>query len=49
MRRVAGDPGQKQDLRSRGFQRVQVFSWRKTAEETVKIYRSLLRTQQSDA
>jgi glycosyltransferase involved in cell wall biosynthesis len=49
MKQVAGDPGLKQELRGRGFQRVQVFSWRNTAEETVKIYRSLLRSEQSGA
>jgi glycosyltransferase involved in cell wall biosynthesis len=47
MKRVASDPGLKQELRGRGFQRVQVFSWRNTAEETVKIYHSVLRSRQS--
>ena len=47
MNRVAGDPGLKQELRGRGFQRIKVFSWRYTAEETVKIYRSVLCSRQS--
>lgn len=49
MERVSGDPGLKQELRGRGFQRVQMFSWRKTAEETVKIYRSLVHSRPSPA
>jgi glycosyltransferase involved in cell wall biosynthesis len=49
MQRVGGDTGLKQDLRDRGFQRVQVFSWRNTAEETVRIYRSLLCSEQRGA
>lgn len=35
---------QRDEWRNRGFTRTKLFSWRKCAEETVQVYRDLLRT-----
>ncbi len=42
LRRFAVDADVKNQLRSRGLERVKAFSWRETAEQTVAIYRSLI-------
>jgi glycosyltransferase involved in cell wall biosynthesis len=42
LRRFAADADLKSQLRSRGLERVKVFSWRETAEQTVAIYRGLI-------
>jgi glycosyltransferase involved in cell wall biosynthesis len=42
LRRFAVDSDLKNQLRSRGLERVKAFSWRETAEQTVAIYRSLI-------
>jgi glycosyltransferase involved in cell wall biosynthesis len=42
LRRFAVDTDLKNQLRSRGLERVKAFSWRETAEQTVAIYRSLI-------
>jgi hypothetical protein len=42
LRCFAVDADLKSQLRSRGLERVKVFSWRETAEQTVAIYRSLI-------
>jgi glycosyltransferase involved in cell wall biosynthesis len=39
MRRVLGDGALRQEMRERGLQRAQGFSWTKTAQETVQVYR----------
>jgi glycosyltransferase involved in cell wall biosynthesis len=38
MRRVLGNEALRQDMRERGLQRAQGFSWTKTAQETVQVY-----------
>lgn len=42
MERIAGDAALKTDLRAKGSQRVQQFSWQKTAEQTWEVLRSLV-------
>jgi glycosyltransferase involved in cell wall biosynthesis len=42
LRRFAVDAELKNDLRSRGLERVKAFSWHEAAEQTVAIYRSLV-------
>jgi glycosyltransferase involved in cell wall biosynthesis len=42
LRRFAVDADLRNQLRSRGLERVKAFSWRGTAEQTVAIYRSLI-------
>ena len=42
LRRVAGDEAYRNDLRARGRQRGSEFSWKRTAEQTVATYRSLV-------
>jgi glycosyltransferase involved in cell wall biosynthesis len=39
MRRVLGDEALRQEMRERGLRRAQGFSWTKTAQETVQVYR----------
>jgi glycosyltransferase involved in cell wall biosynthesis len=39
MRRVLGDDALQQEMRKRGLQRARGFSWTKTAQETVQVYR----------
>ena len=39
--RLAGDPALRLDLRNKGFTRVRDFSWDRTAEETIQIYREV--------
>jgi len=39
MRRVLGDEALRQEMRKRGLQRARGFSWMKTAQETVLVYR----------
>ena len=39
MRRALGDEALRQEMRERGLQRAKVFSWTKTAQETVQVYR----------
>jgi len=39
MRRVLGDEALQQQMRERGLQRAKSFSWTKTAQETVQVYR----------
>ena len=39
MRRVLGDEALRQEMRKRGLQRAKGFSWTKTAQETVQVYR----------
>ncbi len=41
--RILSDDGLRQTLVQRGYEQVQQFSWEKTAEETLRAYRSLLR------
>lgn len=43
MRRVLAEPGLREDLRGKGFERSQCFSWRKTAELTAEVYRQVCR------
>ena len=38
MERVLADPGLAQQLRGKGLERAQLFSWEKTARETLKVY-----------
>ena len=42
LQRFAVDVDLRNELRSRGLERVKAFSWRETAEQTVAIYRSLV-------
>lgn len=42
MKRLAEDRSYRKDLVEKGFQRMRRFSWRKTAEETLDVYRDLL-------
>jgi glycosyltransferase involved in cell wall biosynthesis len=42
---VGGDPAKAEDLRGRGRARVAVFSWRRTAEATMEIYRRVIAGQ----
>jgi len=39
MRRALGDEALRQEMRERGLQRAKGFSWTKTAQETVQVYR----------
>jgi len=39
MRRVLGDEALRQEMRERGLQRAEGFSWMKAAQETVQVYR----------
>jgi len=39
MRRVLGDEAFRQEMRERGLRRAEGFSWTKTAQETVQVYR----------
>jgi glycosyltransferase involved in cell wall biosynthesis len=41
LRRLVGDPSQRAELARRGAERVRPLSWRRTAEETASLYRSL--------
>jgi glycosyltransferase involved in cell wall biosynthesis len=41
LRRTASDPAFREDLSRRALARSSAFSWRKTAEETVSVYRDL--------
>lgn len=41
LRRLIGDPSGRAELARRGAERVQRLSWRRTAEETASVYRSL--------
>jgi glycosyltransferase involved in cell wall biosynthesis len=38
MERVLSDPPLQEELRRRGFRRATQFSWRQTAEETLRVY-----------
>ena len=42
LRRVSADAGLRASLRSRGLRRAAAFSWTRTAEETVAVYRRVL-------
>jgi len=42
VRQIVEDPGLQSDLRRRGFARAQEFTWRRTAEDTLDVYRKLL-------
>ena len=42
MGQVLGNPILRGELRARGLKRAQEFSWKRTAEETVAVYRSLV-------
>jgi len=39
MRRALADEALRQEMRERGLRRAQGFSWTKTAQETVQVYR----------
>jgi glycosyltransferase involved in cell wall biosynthesis len=39
MRRVLGDEALRQEMRKWGLQRARGFSWTKTAQETILVYR----------
>ena len=39
MRRVLDDEALRREMRERGLQRAKGFSWTKTAQETVQVYR----------
>lgn len=41
MMRVTADPSLRQELRMRGLEQAQKFSWERAAEETVRVYESL--------
>lgn len=41
-RRLAGDPVLRSTLIERGFRRMEAFSWRRCAEETLRVYRRVL-------
>jgi glycosyltransferase involved in cell wall biosynthesis len=41
MRRIAGDPALRDDLRSRGLARAAEFTWERTARETIEAYREI--------
>ena len=38
---LVGDPGLRERLRARGLERARRFSWRRTAEETLAVYRAV--------
>lgn len=40
--RLAGEPALRSDLIARGLQRARLFSWRRTAEATLRVYEELL-------
>jgi len=42
MRRALSDAGLRQEMRERGLQRARDFSWTKTAQETVQVYRRMM-------
>ena len=42
--RLSGDSALASDLRVRGAARARDFSWKKTAERTIELYREALRT-----
>ena len=42
MRRALDDAALRQEMRGRGLQRASGFSWTKTAQETVQVYRSAM-------
>jgi glycosyltransferase involved in cell wall biosynthesis len=41
-RSILRDPAKRADLARRGLERARLFSWRKAAEETIKVYQSVL-------
>jgi glycosyltransferase involved in cell wall biosynthesis len=43
LKRVAGDPSYAQELRARGVERARRFSWQRTAEQTLAVYRDVAR------
>jgi glycosyltransferase involved in cell wall biosynthesis len=42
MRRILSDPALAADLRARGLERAQQFSWERTAQETLAVYKHVL-------
>ncbi|MFA5160156.1 MAG: glycosyltransferase family 1 protein [Candidatus Omnitrophota bacterium] len=42
MKRVTSDPVLCRELRKKGFEQIKKFSWRKTARETIEVYKELL-------
>lgn len=45
MERVLTDPELARDLRGRGLERARLFSWEKTARETIRVYEQVARVQ----
>jgi glycosyltransferase involved in cell wall biosynthesis len=43
LKRVAAEPSYAQELRARGIERAQRFSWQRTAEQTLSVYRDVAR------
>lgn len=48
-RSILADPARRADLARRGLDRARLFSWRKAAEETIKVYQSVLAEQGAKA
>jgi glycosyltransferase involved in cell wall biosynthesis len=42
IRRILSDPALAADLRARGLERARQFSWERTAQETLEVYRNVL-------
>jgi glycosyltransferase involved in cell wall biosynthesis len=42
MHRCAFDPGLREEMRERGIEHATRFSWKRTAEQTVEIYKKVL-------
>jgi glycosyltransferase involved in cell wall biosynthesis len=43
LRRVAQEPNYAAELRARGVERAKHFSWERTAEQTLAVYRDVAR------
>lgn len=42
LEKIGSESSLSRELRSKGYERIKVFSWKKTAEETLSIYRNLV-------
>jgi glycosyltransferase involved in cell wall biosynthesis len=43
MYNVLSDDGLREDMANKGLERAKIFSWEKTAEETLKVYERVIK------